>query len=423
MPSTRTAMLCLVSEQTMANAIAIKQLDVDQLLLVHTDDPSRSVEPMNQLRRWWLQTEWWDRREQPPPDVQPFLLANRTNLRAIYDQLRGATAVYPDAHWIINVTGGTKPMSFGAYMLASESDAEALYVDTDAGKLLWFRPTMREAPIDVKFKVAEVLALHGLEVRETTPPTCRERAAAPVLRAHRPFVSALNKALENARQAAEDRDPANVALEGLRVPRDDAAVVALRRCGVLLSHQLDGNSAYRVDVDESQRELLKGRWLEVLVALAFEEAGADEVACGVCTAGATFETDVVATFGPRLVAAECKTGRSLAQRDFAAFAEHMERLGGSGAIGVMIWSPPSSAPIGNLRERAAAYRERAAQVRVHFWDDDDLDHLSARVLDLLGHWVDDRPSGRPTMGPRTRDPLQAPRPSAPSAAPPAERED
>ena len=169
-----TALIQLVSEQTLPNVFPALALAPAQTVLLHTPQTQR-------------QSAWITRALQlaghaaAPRFVElPDHPDHHATGRAVLEQLAAArdAGLTP----VVNITGGTKLMSIGAFAAAHQQKAAACYVDTTQRQIHAATTTPLPAPLDsspVTFRriagqltVAILTAAHGIK----TPVTGRDPA-------------------------------------------------------------------------------------------------------------------------------------------------------------------------------------------------------------------------------------------------------
>lgn len=107
-------LLCLLSDQHVPNLLSVHNYRPDRLVLIESHGMRKKRAAANLLAA--LKLGGLDYENQPGGErshVEP--LENEDDLEAIRRALRQAYARYPSAEWIVNVTGGTKPMSIATY--------------------------------------------------------------------------------------------------------------------------------------------------------------------------------------------------------------------------------------------------------------------------------------------------------------------
>lgn len=156
---TPVALIQLVSEQTLQNILPALALPPDQLgrvVLLHTPRTARQCE--------WIETAL--RLSGRHPQVRRIPLSDLPDIhetaRLVGEHLEAATAqgVQP----LLNFTGGTKPMSVGAYAAAIKRKAGSIYVDTEHRRFL----DGRSGPIPATFHDGWA-TLSGLEHQLSVP--------------------------------------------------------------------------------------------------------------------------------------------------------------------------------------------------------------------------------------------------------------
>lgn len=229
--------------------------------------------------------------------------------------------------FILNLTGGTKPMVLGAYRAALDHGVrDLLYLDHDQGLFRWLDSNRPPQKGLARLWAAEILQAHGY----------RRRASASPARAAAQLAESLHRQLEGAPLATWNRlfsaveavcgkerpwTPKDIWLGPIFRDRELEAVRLLDRplreaaaMGFCAWGQTEAGSAWvRVDRREDQ-QLLHGGWFEVVVHQALQGLarlhGLDEVLLNVVVDapdGGSNEFDCVARQANRLLFFEVKT--------------------------------------------------------------------------------------------------------------------
>jgi hypothetical protein len=229
--------------------------------------------------------------------------------------------------FVLNLTGGTKPMVLGAYRAALEHGArDLLYLDPDQGLLRWLdgnRPPQKGL---ARLRIAEILRAHGYRPRSPVTPsrTAVQLAESLYRQLEGEALTAWNRLFgEVDRVCGRDRlwTPKNVWLSGVFRDREEEAIRLLDRpmreaeamgfCAWGRSAQ--GGGWVRVDRQEDQK-LLHGGWFELVVYRALQKLapsrGLDELGLNMIVDapdGGSNEFDCVARRANRLFFFEVKT--------------------------------------------------------------------------------------------------------------------
>lgn len=151
-------LVCLISQQHIPNLLSVHHLHPDMLVLIATPFMKQKaqyfLEALSAGGVTFTQNQNAIITELPNEDS---VRAMRNVLHEIYDTL---TRQHDQIDWYINLTGGTKPMSIGAYMFFERLDANFLYInnskpqhllrldqDEDGipkNEIMNHRPTLRE---------------------------------------------------------------------------------------------------------------------------------------------------------------------------------------------------------------------------------------------------------------------------------------
>jgi hypothetical protein len=119
-------LLCLLSEQHVPNLLSVHHFQPERIALLESARMHQLGTADHFLTA--LQQGGMDYRDRC--DVER--LAQEDHLHSIQQSLQRAYGKYPTADWIVNVTGGTKPMSLAAYQFFRALGAQLIYVSNQA---------------------------------------------------------------------------------------------------------------------------------------------------------------------------------------------------------------------------------------------------------------------------------------------------
>lgn len=290
-------MIALLSEQRMQNIIPILQRGADygQLLLIRSTDAdvpssrfSQALQQTTEALKDVVDVSTVD------PSVDAYEIA-RTH--AIVSALLGGGAA------VVNFTGGTKCMSIGAYVAASQTGVDAVYVDTANEELVWFladgRVEKERFDLAGRLTVRIHLRANGKVVDEER--TQRYSLDQPSISAARCVLDRWPSCLDGleAFGAAISRGQNRLPESGLESSLADT----LQGAG-LIRERTGGWEATK-----KGRPFLTGRWLDALVYTYLKDSGDfDDVALDLGLKGIENELDVLAARGAQLALIECKSG-------------------------------------------------------------------------------------------------------------------
>ena len=301
-------LLCLVSEQRMQNVIPLfhSSFRFDQLILVASGDPNRInprfariAEDLENALHDRVRCVMWTIPVDPmvPEETE-------AACRQILAESGG-----PE-HVVVNFTGGTKPMSIGAYLAGLSAGCEMIYVDTQKEQIFRYQQgSLYAEPFQLSIiTVGQVLALHGKPINaywtQTKQPTEAERAFTRAIFAARqralPHVLHLQNVLRlSPRNAAQERVVEVDLLEG------SGELIAL-----LEQSEDVRREGEKLIIGHRTSQYLDGGWLEQYVAYALREDGRfADVAGNLQLAGVDNELDVACTLNGKLAIVECKSGK------------------------------------------------------------------------------------------------------------------
>ena len=241
-------------------------------------------------------------------------------------------ARYPNGRFILNVTGGTKPMMIGMYRAASaerwRGRARMVYVSTEREtEQTIVDGECRERPLTLRIPVEVYLRAHGvtLGARPAPFPPSWEGVAVELARGveddarvHRRSRK-VSQMLAGIHQAAESMKDQQLRERPISLKRDDVRLAGrelLHRCqsAGILSDLVVGREEIPFRLNGSRAlSFLDGRWLELYVAAAARRMEAfHEVLVRVPIAHPRWghkELDVVAMRGVVPVICSCKAAR------------------------------------------------------------------------------------------------------------------
>lgn len=382
----RPALIQLVSEQTMPNVLAALALDPAHITLLHTPRTAAQAAWINQaLRRAGLEFEVELRPLSPSPDLSE----SGAGIRAACELAEGA-GLSP----VVNITGGTKLMSIGAFAATIGPGWPALYVDTENRRFLqisksvlpdslrdgWAALTRAEQRLNVDV----VAAAHGCEhVSKGEDPTPYVELA-EFLRTHPSEEDKCHTLFKNIN--TRDRPAALLETLDRPLPELPAAVTTLALAAGLIEAR--GGQHYfqcptRAVLEEATRSriepaqlyaatrplqfaqaFLSGGWWEVSVWQAARQSGLfRDLRWSVRFGSDTdhLEEDLVGVSGLNLAVFSCKRGgeKGRLNRAFEEFASAAQRLGGTFADKFFCVAQPIKAA------HFSTVREQAARVRAH----------------------------------------------------------
>lgn len=164
-------LLCLLSQQHVPHLLAIHHYRPDRLVLVESNDSRKkqlATHLLDAIRLGGL-----DYTNHPGEDrshIEP--LESEDDLNAVRTSLRHAYNRYPSAEWLVNVTGGTKPMSIATYdffnglIRRGVLDGRILYTNNALpGAIIDLDGHVSEN-VDHRVSIKQFLAGYGFESRK-----------------------------------------------------------------------------------------------------------------------------------------------------------------------------------------------------------------------------------------------------------------
>lgn len=155
-------LLCLLSGQHVPNLLSVHHFAPDQLVLIETPGMRRQAAAESFLRA--LELGGQDYRQRSV--VQP--LESEDCLESVGRALREAFGRFPTGDWIVNLSGGTKPMSIAAYEFFKALQARLVYINAPRPNQLLGLDGRPSEVCDYRPSLVEFLAGYGFEQRK--PP-------------------------------------------------------------------------------------------------------------------------------------------------------------------------------------------------------------------------------------------------------------
>lgn len=312
--TTQSIYLCLVSVQRMQNILPLFQQGAgyDRVVMIASGTPTGGIAPrfreiatsmqeaMQDQQRWV-----WELHPDPVDPMDPSSTAEAC--RKIIQRAGESARI------TINVTGGTKPMSIGAYIAAMEAQG-ALYVDTEAERIYTHLPSNRGGgvnaePFDLRcIPVALHLEIHGKKLKtdktgEKLSPTIDH------------WLSLFSNS-QNLGQTIRDVHELMTDKPGLVLDEDNSYHIQLphKNLDAAFTQQLvDLGLAREMNGDlviyNNAQRFLNGRWLEAYVWDKLDQTGQCMDICkNLEVIGIANELDVACTVHGKLGVVECKTG-------------------------------------------------------------------------------------------------------------------
>lgn len=122
-------MVCLISEQHVPNLLTIHSINPNHIVLIVTHRMKKNgvdANFMNALRIGGLDYSSED--VTAPLSHKKFWLDKENSIHETKELLKTIFAAYKNAEWHVNITGGTKPMSIGAYEFFKDKNVDMIYV-------------------------------------------------------------------------------------------------------------------------------------------------------------------------------------------------------------------------------------------------------------------------------------------------------
>ncbi|MBN1236756.1 MAG: DUF1887 family protein [Methanotrichaceae archaeon] len=313
-------MVCLISGQHVPNLLSIQSVKPDWLVLVVTFGmKGKDSQLIQALAVGGL--DYSSKKE-----IIELAKGEEQSGDAIYKKLNNLHDTYQKDEWIVNLTGGTKPMSIGAYEFSKDKRLKTLYIaegnQRQAVDLLGGPYT----PLQYDVTTAEFLAGYGFDILNASSLTKTEERAllSTKLAAHLALhnedsdLRGLLNRLQYIKEAQIKLDENEWKKKGLILSEEDDVFLKNDALRDRIASQFGLSTIGTKFVGRLERaatEFLTGKWLEVFVwslLLPFVGKGIWDLHLGVLAGksgpGENNDLDVTFMRNQSLCIVECKTG-------------------------------------------------------------------------------------------------------------------
>jgi len=263
-------MVCLISGQHVPNLLSIQSVRPDLLVLAVTSGmKGKDSQLLKALEVGGL--DYSSKKE-----IIDLAKGDEQSGDTIYKKLNDLYGQYPKDEWLVNLTGGTKPMSIGAYEFSKSKGLKTLYIaegnQNQAIDLLGGPST----PLKHNVTTAEFLAGYGFNIlnasslakAEVRAGFCTELAAHLALHNEAPDLRGLLGQLQYLKEGQIKLDEDKWNRNGILMSEEDDVFLrddALRdRIASQFGLSTSG-SKFIGKLDRHAVEFLTGKWLEVFI--------------------------------------------------------------------------------------------------------------------------------------------------------------
>lgn len=347
----------LVGAQAQPNVVCIKTVNPQAVVNIYTEKTKPVVCHLEDFLRTHLRHI---RFHSVKASDFPSVHETKALFEKIFTSLRKTTG---SAEFIVNCTGGTKPMSIGAFLAGRECGAKLLYVEN--------ANTIREGEgLEVsrqwrpqQLSLEETLAIEGTAIQDAVELSPRRIAMAHQIRRLR---EKENKKFKEYRfcfyPASKEQSfkkvPSNITEHFKKVLRfgienggifNDLIALCKEETWLNPDSSISGELLNDFKKLSSANAFLDGGWWEVLVAEAFKRLAPGDSTRWSVTATGNMEDDVLSVFEGRLFVVSCKSGYDQKgfKSEFHRIADRAKQLGGSHAVPVFARYGPLSADMKN----------------------------------------------------------------------------
>jgi len=149
-------MVCLISDQHVPNLLTVHAVEPDLLFLVETPGMKSKRAAANFIKAIRMGNS-------KNQKCRIKTLMEENSIRATSELLETIFFNYSEAEWIVNITGGTKPMSIGAFEFFKNKTAKILYVPIIAQSQAIDFSSGSFIDLKYKLRIKEFLAGYGFD--------------------------------------------------------------------------------------------------------------------------------------------------------------------------------------------------------------------------------------------------------------------
>src|SRR5271165_4920116 len=257
-------LLCLLSDQHVPNLLSVHHFQPDRLVLVESQQMQERKVGDHFLQALALGGKDYGGNLH---DRQP--LDHEDSLPAVRKALLAAFGRHPSDEWIVNVTGGTKPMSIETFQIFTALGGTLVYINqSEPDRIQWMDGSKVET-CGHRLSIAEFLAGYGFSSRKPPVEVAEgEARASSWWDLARDMASEAGPGellvFESDKQRQKARDKGLMLKPGhLRSPLVDSPPIR----GLMVSRfgLVDSVEGLSGAVDKYQVNFLLGQWLEVFV--------------------------------------------------------------------------------------------------------------------------------------------------------------
>ena len=299
--------ICLLSDQRMQNILPLYQkgMNFDRVILLSSCDDKGKINTRFEKIALDLQHALGDRAKWDlfPIPVDPMDPASTEKICCKIIRESG-----PDEQFTINITGGLKPMSIGAYLAGLDSNTNLLYVDTQTETFFHYMAgEARADPFNLNpMRVQDILTAHGRILDENVTRSLEKPEYDQLVDyLFSDSLASINQLLyfQTWARFEKFKPTGELAIRAYTAKRLPWLFPALLDLNMV---RMEGKMIY---LSKSAVGFLNGGWLESFVLRALQKTNLFmDVVCRQKVANVENELDVACTLNGKLGIVECKSG-------------------------------------------------------------------------------------------------------------------
>ncbi len=350
--------ICLISDQRMQNILPLfqKGAGYQHVIMLASGDGFGRINPRftkiaSEMSQALAERAKWELYPEPVDPMNPE--STERICKEIVRQAANADRV------TINITGGVKPMSIGAYTAGIQSGAHVIYVDTQTETFFeYFADNMRVETFKLEpIGVELLLKIHGRLIREKATPSEEEpdycQLVENLFSNNHPLIETVQQ-IQKVIHSVSPTPDGGYETEFKPGQYQPWFIPELANLRIITLAQK------KIRASKLLYNFLNGGWLEDYVASSLQKTGIQQmnIGCRLKIKGIENEIDVACALNGKLGIVECKSGSlkgPVGQGILNRLRALKESLGGTFAKSYLVTTCPTSEASYQFKARANEY--------------------------------------------------------------------
>ncbi|VEG12219.1 Card1-like endonuclease domain-containing protein [Moraxella cuniculi] len=340
-------LFCMATGQNAVNINPLSEINPDKVVVAITEGMQKNGQTLV------------DELKNLGKSVESLSIGHENSLKALQKQFSTWLEHHIDDEIIVNITGGTKPMSLVAYQVFSEWGFRCFYCDKDSSQLIWLDDESTVSGIGSKVGLERYLRTYQYHITQKT-------TLAQTSKKHKEYAKVLYEEL--CKPGRYDNTCTFIGkIHALTQQNPLNNINFTSEEDVFLQHlekttELFEFKGGKIICDDDTKKMMSGGWLEIIIADALRGDQYRDIHLGVFFEKSTQrknsstkqELDVMAMYQDKLLIVECKAKKweTTAQASEAIYKlKALSDIGGLNTLPVFV----------SLRELPSGAKTRAAE--------------------------------------------------------------